>query len=123
MLHSAAVSRAAQTVLAFGFYLALLGSGLATAPDAMLAIFRQPPAHEPWLRLMGIVSLVLGGYYIGAARSELKPFFRMTVFGRAAGCAGFAACVGAGWAPSFVLLIAALDGLGALWTFSALRRP
>jgi hypothetical protein len=116
------MSRAAKSILAFGVYLTVLGAGLAIAPDALLAIFRQPPAHEPWLRLLGIVSLVLGGYYIGAARGELTAFFRMSVFGRAAGCAGFAACVGAGWAPSFVLLFAALDGAGALWTFRALRR-
>ena len=117
------MSRAAKTILAFGLYLAILGGGVALAPDAMLALFGQPPAHEPWLRLLGVVSLVLGGYYIGAARGELTPFFRMTLYGRAAGCAGFAACVGLGWAPRFVLLIAAIDGAGALWTFRALRRP
>jgi hypothetical protein len=117
------MSRAAKTILAFGLYLACLGAGLAIAPDAMLALFGQGPSHEPWLRLLGLVSLVLGSYYIGAARAGLTPFFRMTLYGRAAGCVGFAACVAAGWAPRFVLLIAALDGAGALWTFSALRRP
>jgi hypothetical protein len=117
------MSRAAKTILAFGLYLASLGAALAIAPDAMLALFGQGPSHEPWLRLLGLVSLVLGSYYIGAARAELTPFFRMTLYGRAAGCVGFAATVGAGWAPRFVLLIAALDGAGALWTFRELRRP
>ena len=117
------MSRAAKTMLAFGVYLAIVGAGLAIAPDAMLAIFGRPPAQEPWLRLLGLVSLVLGFYYMGAARAELTPFFRMTLYGRAAGCAGFAAFALAGWAPRFVLLFAALDGAGALWTFMALRRP
>ena len=115
------MSRAARSILVFGIYLAVLGAGLFVSPDAMLALFRQPPAQEPWLRVLGLVSLVLGFYYVAAARADLTPFFRATLLGRGVGAVGFAAMVALGVLPAFVLLMAALDGIGALWTWSALR--
>ncbi len=117
------MSRAAGSVLTFGAYLALLGAGLFVSPNGMLSIFGQPPTQEPWLRVLGIVSLVLGFYYVSAARAEVTPFFRATVLGRALGAVVFTALVVSGAAPRFVLLMAGLDGAGALWTWSALRRP
>jgi hypothetical protein len=117
------VSRAAGSVLVFGAYLALLGAGLFVSPSGMLAIFGQPPTQEPWLRILGIVSLVLGFYYVSAARAEVTPFFRATIGGRALGAVVFTALVVLGAAPRFVLLMAGLDGAVALWTWSALRRP
>jgi hypothetical protein len=117
------VSRAATSVLGFGVYLALLGAGLFASPNGMLAIFGQPPTQEPWLRVLGIVSLVLGFYYVSAARNEVTPFFAATVRGRVLGAVVFTALVVSGAAPRFVLLMAGLDGAGALWTWSALRRP
>ena len=115
------MSRAARSILVFGIYLMVLGAGLIASPDTMLALFRQPPTHEPWLRVLGLVSAVLGFYYIGAARHGLTPFFRSTIWGRGIGAVAFTAMVALEILPSFVLLMAALDGLGALWTWSALR--
>ena len=115
------MSRAARSILVFGIYLTALGAGLFVSPDAMLAIFRQPPTHEPWLRVLGLVSLVLGFYYIAAARADLTPFFRATLLGRGVGAVVFAAMVAVGIVPAFVLLMAAFDGLGALRTWSAIR--
>jgi hypothetical protein len=117
------LSRAATSVLAFGAYLALLGAGLFTSPNGMLAIFGQPPTQEPWLRVLGLVSLVLGFYYVSAARGEATVFFRATIGGRALGAVVFAALALSGAAPRFILLMAGLDGAGALWTWSTLRRP
>ena len=117
------MSRAAQSVLAFGAYLALLGAGLFVTPNGMLAIFAQPPTQEPWLRVLGLVSAVLGFYYVSAARGEATAFFRATVPGRALGAVVFTALVLTNAAPRFILLMAGLDGAGALWTWSALRPP
>jgi|SoiMethySBSTD1v2_1073268.scaffolds.fasta_scaffold13953_17 hypothetical protein len=116
------MSRAAASILAFGVYLAVLGAGLLAAPNRMLALFGQPPTAEPWLRVLGLVSLVLGLYYVSAARGEVTPFFRSTIWGRGIGAVVLAALVVAKTAPAFVLLMAALDGLGALWTWRALGR-
>ncbi len=115
-------SAVARSVAAFGLYLAVLGAGLGLAPNTMLAIFRQPPTTEPWLRVLGIVACVLGGYYLAAARGEAIVFFHASVWGRAAGAAAFALLVVAGIAPKFVLLMAALDAAGAAWTRSALGK-
>ena len=116
------MTAAAKSVGAFGAYLAVLGLGLAFAPNAMLALFRQPPTAEPWLRILGIVATVLGGYYLAAARGEAAIFFRASVWGRAVGAGAFALLVACGIAPAFVLLMAALDAAGAAWTWSSMRR-
>jgi hypothetical protein len=114
------VSRAAKSILIFGAYLAVLGAGLLASPNTMLALFGQPPTQEPWLRVLGLVSLVLGLYYVSAARGEVTPFFRSTLWGRGIGALVMAALVVAKMAPAFILLMAAADGLGALWTWRAL---
>ena len=115
------MSTAARSVAAFGVYLVLLGAGLAFAPNAMLALFRQPPTGEPWLRILGIVAAVLGGYYLAAARGEATVFFRASVWGRAVGAAAFGLLVACGSAPAFILLMAAFDAAGAAWTWTSLR--
>ncbi|HUD70970.1 MAG TPA: hypothetical protein VMQ62_03320 [Dongiaceae bacterium] len=115
-------SAAARSVTVFGLYLVVLGAGLALAPNPMLAIFRQPPTSEPWLRVLGIVAGVLGGYYLAAARGEAVVFFRASVWGRVVGAAAFALLVVCGIAPKFVLLMAALDAAGAAWTRGALGK-
>jgi len=117
------VSRAATSVLVFGSYLAVLGAGLLASPNRMLALFGQPPTQEPWLRVLGLVSLVLGLYYLSAARAEVTPFFRSTIRGRGIGAIVLAGLVVAKLAPAFVLLMAAADGIGALWTWRALGAP
>jgi len=116
------MSAAAVSVLAFGVYLMTLGTGLLLAPNFMLALFDRPPTYEPWLRVVGLVALVLGGYYYAAARTGIAAFFVWTVRGRLFGAAVMAILVVKGLAPAFVLLMAAGDAAGAAWTAIASRR-
>jgi hypothetical protein len=117
------VSRAAGSVLTFGAYLALLGAGLFVSPDGMLSIFGQPPTQEPWLRVLGIVSagsrLLLRQRRARRADAVL-PRDHLGARPRRRGLHG-AGRLRRG--ARFVLLMAGLDGAGALWTWSALRRP
>ena len=115
------MSRAAVSILAFGVYLLVLGVGLLFFPDALLFLFGQPPTHEPWLRVVGLVVVVLALYYFSAAREEVTPFFRWTLVGRPLAVVGLVVLVATGRAPGFVLILGAIDALCAAWTWKALE--
>jgi uncharacterized protein YjeT (DUF2065 family) len=115
------MSRAAISIVAFGIYLVVLGIGLLLFPDALLALFGQPPTNEPWLRVVGLVVLVLGIYYLNAAREEVTAFFRWTLVGRPLAVVALAVLVASGHAPAFVLILAAIDAVCTAWTWKALQ--
>ena|SRR5258706_8256492 len=115
------MTSAAKSVLVFGLYLLALGGGLLAAPDAMLALFGRPPASDPWLRVVGLVVIVVGLYYVSAARSGVVAFFRWTTWGRPLAGGALLIMMGAGLLPRFTVLLAVLDFAGAAWTAMALR--
>ncbi|MBM3317947.1 MAG: hypothetical protein FJY75_08835 [Candidatus Eisenbacteria bacterium] len=114
------MSRTAKTVFAFGVYVTALGIILVLSPNTLLAIFGVPPTTEVWIRVLGVIVGVLGGYYTQAARHELTPFFRVTIWGRAIVFLMFGAFVMLGSAPPALLLFGVVDLLGAIWTAAAL---
>jgi hypothetical protein len=113
---------AAKSVLGFGVYLLGLGLGLLLAPDALLALFGQPPATDPWLRVVGLVVIVLALYYLSAARSGIEAFFRWTTWGRPLAGGALLIMIGAGLLPRFTAVLAVFDFAGAAWTAFALHR-
>jgi hypothetical protein len=112
---------AAKSVFVFGLYLALVGLGLLIAPNPVLAPLGFPPADESWLRVVGVLVLVIAAYYLLAARNGLTVFFRWTVFVRATVFVAFAALVLLGLAPRPLVLLGSVDLAAALWTLLALR--
>ena len=115
------MSRAARSILVFGIYLIGLGCSLLLKPNTMLALFGQPQTTEPWLRVVGIVVLVVGLYYVCAAREDVAPLFRWTTWARPLAFVILIGLVAAGVAPRFVVILGAIDAAGALWTWLALR--
>jgi len=113
---------AARSVLVFGIYLLGLGLGLLLAPDALLAFFGQPPVTDPWLRVVGLVVIVLALYYLSAARSGNEAFFRWTTWGRPLAGGALVIMISVGLLPRFTALLAVLDLAGAAWTAVALHR-
>jgi uncharacterized membrane protein len=116
------MTAASRSVLVFGVYLLALGSGLLLVPDVLLALFGQPPATDPWLRVVGLVVLVVALYYLSAARSGTEAFFRWTTWGRPMAGVALIIMIAAGLLPRFVALLAFLDLAGAAWTAAALHR-
>jgi hypothetical protein len=117
------VSRPARTILAFGIYCVAVGAILIFAPNFLLGLLGLEPTREPYFRVLGVVVMTLGFYYVAAARQEVTPFFRWTVWGRPFVLAAFLAMVLAGAAPPILILFGAVDAAGAVWTALALRRP
>lgn len=115
------MTRTAFSIQAFGCYLLVLGLGLAVAPNLLLALFRMPLTTEVWIRVLGVVVLNVGIYYLAAARSEAMGFFRATVVARPLLLACFGAFVLLGLASPVLLLFGLADAGGALWTWLTMK--
>lgn len=110
-----------RTMYAFALYLAGMGLGLVVAPQLLLAPFGLPAPADMWGRIAGMLVLILSSYYAVAARHGLVPLMRATVYARMGVPVFFGAFVALGWAPGVLMLFAAVDAAGALWTGWALR--
>lgn len=115
------MSNPAKSILVFGIYLALTGLGFLVVPNVLLALFGFATTTEPWIRVVGLLVLILAYYYIEAARNEVKPLFRWSLYCRPAAFVVFTVFVVLGIAKPMMILFGVVDLLGALWTGLALR--
>ena len=115
------MSKSALSLFAFSIYLYLLGLVLVVTPDTLLRIFKFPDADGLWIRVVGMLVIILGFYYSHAARTELRPFFVWTVIARSSVLLFFIAFVIAGLAPPALILFGVVDFAAATWTLFAIR--
>src|SRR5205085_4657711 len=78
------LSSPAKSLFVFGIYLLLLGALLVLAPNPMLALFRMAPTVEVWIRVVGMLVLVIGALDTLSALAELRAVMRCSVPLRAA---------------------------------------
>ncbi|GAB3378252.1 hypothetical protein [Lysobacter fragariae] len=110
------------TLKVWSVYVVATGLGLLFVPGLVLALLGLPPPGDIWVHVLGLVAVVLGFYYWAGAVTLTRSFFVATVFGR---CLFFAGCVGLvllAAAPWQVILLGAVDLVGAAWTGLALGR-
>jgi hypothetical protein len=117
----APMSRGAISVFVFSVYLYLLGAVLVVTPGTLLRVFGFPETDNLWIRVVGMLVIILGFYYSHAARAEFRPFFVWTVIGRTSVLLFFISFVLAGIAPATLVLFGLIDFAGAIWTFLAVR--
>ena len=116
------MSNAAFSVRVFSIYALVLGAILVLAPNILLAIFGVAPTNEVWLRIAGMLLLIIAYYYFQACGAEMTQFFRWTAQGRLAVPVFFIAFVLLGYAPPILILFGAIDAAAAFWTLTALRK-
>jgi hypothetical protein len=116
------MSYPAKTLFGFGCYLLVLGMVLVVFPNALLDLFRVAPTVEVWIRVVGMLVLILGAYDVLASLAELHQYIRWSVPIRASVIFFFALFVLLGYAPPALLLFGVIDLASAAWTWFALRR-
>jgi hypothetical protein len=115
------MTKAARSIFLFAVYLLGLGIWLLLAPNSMLRLFGMPEAQDVWIRVVGMLVVILSFYYASAARAELAAFFQWTVYARASVILFFAAFVLLGLARPILLLFGLVDLAAAGWTQVALN--
>jgi hypothetical protein len=115
------MTRAGRSVFAFSLYLLALGITLLVMPNTLLRAFGMEETTEVWIRVVGMLVILLGYYYNGAARRGYTAFFHWTVYARFSVLAFFIAFVLFELAPPTLVLFGAIDAVAATWTLVALR--
>lgn len=115
------MSRGAMSVFVFSIYLYVMGLVLVVTPGTLVKLFKFPEPDGLWIRVAGMLVIILGVYYSHAARAEFRPFFMWTVVVRTSVLLFFVAFVIAGLAPPALILFGVIDFAAAMWTFFAVR--
>lgn len=115
------MSKAGRTIQVWSFYLLGLGLILLIVPNLLLGLFGFLPTDEVWIRIVGVLALVLAYFYNKAARSEMTELFRWSVHARIPIILAFIIFVVLKLAPAQLILFGVVDLVAALWTLSALR--
>ena len=115
------MTKAAQSIFIFGIYYVSLGVSLIVVPNVILDILGEPGTTEVWIRVAGVILLLLGYFYIQSTRKNITDLFILTVQARSTVIIFFTAFVLLGYAPPILILFGAVDLCGALWTFKELK--
>lgn len=115
------MSHAATSAKVFALYLFVLGSMLVVAPNLLLTSFGVPPTTEVWIRLLGVLVVIIGVFTWVAARHEDRHFFVASVYSRMGLFGAITLFVIFQLASPMLLLFGVVDLLGGLWSHLALR--
>ena len=109
-------SQAALSTLCWGFYMVLNGLSMIIHPNATLAAMGFELTTEIWIRMVGLLSLVLGFYYIQMGRYYFAPFYTWKIIGHISGILIMTFFYLQDLVPATVFMICFSDALAAAWT-------
>jgi hypothetical protein len=115
------LSKPARSILVFGIYLAAVGICFIFIPNIVLPIFGFATTTEVWVRLVGLLTLILGLYFFYSVRYEDRTFFRATIMARLVFFTGLTLFVILGWGSAILIAFGLVDLAGAALTWLTLR--
>ncbi len=115
------MTSAAVSIKAFGVYALLTGLNLLLAPNLMFSLLGIPPTNEVWIRVVGVLAVVIGYYYWVCGSANARAFFKATINGRIAGFLLPLLLIALFGAPWQLALFAVVDLAGAAWTLAAMH--
>ena len=115
------MSNPARSITVFGIYLAIAGLSFFLVPNMVLPLMGFPTTTEVWIRLTGLLTAILGMYFLYSVRYDDRQFFRATIIARLIFFTGVTTLVVFGLASPLLVAFGLIDLAGAAWTWFALR--
>ena len=115
------MSRSGVSIFVFGLYLVSLGAVLILAPNLIQSLAGISTEADIWIRLAGMLMMIMASYYILAAKNGIKVFYRWTLFTRLGAVLFLIGFVLADLVGPIVFLFWLGDLAGVIWTWRALR--
>lgn len=116
------MTRAALSVYMYGLYL-ISGVGLPflLIPHFALGLFGMSAGDDMWVRFVGVMAGVIGGFYVAAVLTRTHIVFAWSVPARYFSAAFMSVMVVLGKVGLALLMFAALDAITASVTWVAIR--
>ena len=116
------MTKAALSVYMYGFYL-IAGVGLPfiIIPHFTLGMFGMSAGDDVWVRFVGVLSAVIGGFYVAAVLTNTERLFAWSVPARYASATFMATMVALDEIGLALLIFAALDAFAGSITWLAIR--
>jgi hypothetical protein len=115
------MSNLTRSITAFGIYLLLAGLSFIFIPNIVLPLLGFPPTTEIWIHIVGLLTAILGMYFLYSVRHDDRNFFRATLYARLIFFSGTVLFVLLKWSSPLLILFGLVDLVGAAWTWTALR--
>ena len=116
------MTKAALSVYMYGLYLV---SGVAlpflTIPHFTIGMFGMSAGDDMWIRFVGVLSGIIGSFYIAAVLTHTDRLFAWTVPARYASAIFMATMVALGKVGLGLLIFSALDAFSGSLTWLAIR--
>ena len=103
-------------------YMVLTGVGLVFMPNTVLSVLGMQPVDDVWIKVLGLLALVLSYYYWVMTRNQVVSFIRASIWGRYAFCAGLIAFVLLNQSEKALLLLVVPEAALATWTMLSLPK-
>src|SRR5215212_5657262 len=114
------MSAASKTVYYFAFYLYAVALTLIFFPNFLLKTVGIPETNEVWIRIVGVLAFCIAYYYHHKAGDV--QFCRSTIPTRVFVFICFLTFAMLEYVSPMLIGFGAIDLLGAVWTWSALRK-
>lgn len=116
------MTAAAKSVYYFGLYLYLVGATLIFLPNLFLSTLGLPETTEVWIRVLGVIVVLLAFYYHQTGAKNISAFFPLTIPTRITVFIAFIVFVILKMTSPILIGIGGIDLAGAIWTFMALKK-
>jgi len=104
------------SVFVFGVYLTVMGSLLLLIPNLVLPLFGFDVVDDVWIRVLGLVFVLISSIYYLAVKESFSIFYKLTVYIRLVVFCSFIVFYALNLAPWQLLLFGVFDAVTALWT-------
>ena len=108
------------SIYIWGIYVILIGVLLLFIPSKTLILFGHKKPKDHWIRVVGIMALSLGYFYINSAHNEVYSFYWASIYARILGLIGFSGLVAFKITKPKIILFGLIDAMGAAWTLVTL---
>ena len=116
------MTKSALSVYMYGLFLIMgIGFPFVVMPHDALGLFGLAAGDDVWVRLVGLLSGIMGGFYVMAVQTDMEPFYMWTVPARFCTMLFHVVMVLLGHVGLAILLFAAIDALAGALTWLALR--
>lgn len=115
------MGRAAMSFFVFGVYMTGVGVGLVLLPNPILGLVGIAETRDVWVRVVGVLAVVIGILDILVGRADLRIVMRWGVYLRSFAAAALVVFGAAKLVEPGILIFAAIDALSVAWAVWALR--